>query len=250
MTLMPKIGWNETYRNLGALYSLDDRLNSRDRIITPRDSLQSALLDSSVGGSNPDGVRLYLAPGKYFIRGASPLTIAKDRINVIAAVPGQTFLVREAEDPSVAMIKVTGAECSLRGLVIEDNVSASGTSRTSSGIEIAADKVVVEDCYVYTAYFGIKAKDCNWPVIRNNRIRSTAGGYPIHLEGTGAYAQVTNNRIEDASFSSPNATIYADDNWQKSSFVGNVTASSDVISYKTGLNNVNAGNVGTVTVRP
>ena len=90
----------------------------------------------------------------------------------------------------------------------------------------------------------------DWPVIRNNRIRATAGGHPIHLDGAGEYAQVIGNRIEDSTIASPNAAIYAEDGWESSSFVGNVTASTDVISYKTGLSNVNAGNVGTVTVRP
>lgn len=250
MTLLPKLGWSVNSRKVASFDSIDVQLRKSDRIISPSESLRAAILQSSSGGTDPDGVRIYLAPGVFFVRGTESLLIERAKVNIIALAPGQSVIRRNLDDPSVPMLKISGSECSLRGLVLDDDVSATGVARTSSAVEITGDKAVIEDCHIVNGYFGIKVTDCDWPSIRNNRIITTAGGYPIHLNGSGEYAQVLSNLIEKSTITSPNAAVYADDGWENSSFLGNVTASSDVISYKTGLGNVNAANVGTVTVRP
>jgi len=245
MTLLPKIGWYEQYRALGAFESIDRQIRDRDVVITPRDALDSVIREYSSGGTDPDGVRLTLAPGVYFIKGDTPLVIDRDRISLIASTPGQSIIMRETAGALNPMISVTGSECAFSGLVFDDsNVNASSRGAC---IRISGDNTCVENCQFLNMYQAISVTGSDWAVIRDNRLDSVSATSGIYLTGSGNYALVQGNRVNGSGLS---AAIYADDLFSNSSYVGNVTDASVCVSYKTGLGNVNAGNVGSVTVRP
>jgi hypothetical protein len=245
MTLLPKIGWYEQYRALGAFDSFDRQLRERDVVVTPRDSLDRVIREYSSGGSDPDGVRLTLSPGFYFIKGDSPMVIDRDRISLSAAVPGQSVIVRETSDPQNPMISVTGEECALVGLVFDDANAATGAR--GACISITGDNAVVSNCQFLNVYQSVLVDGAEWSVVRGNRIDSVQSTSGIQLTGSGQYAIVHGNMVVGSGLTE---AIRADDAFANSSFVGNVTDASVCVSYKTGLGNAAAGNVGSVTVRP
>lgn len=246
MTLLPKIGWYEKNGVLNAFYSIDRKLGARDRVITPEESLDRALREVSSGGSNPDGVRLYLAPGKYFIHGSESLQMDVSNVHIIASVPGQSILVRSDDDTGRTMFTISADECSMTGLVFNDtNPSVGGAGRGAS-VDISGDKCTVSNC-VFTEVYQAVSTSGDYTKIIGNRVRSVVDATAIRLTGSASLALVHSNIVQDTGVTN---AIYADDAVSKSSFVGNVTAAAGAISYKTGLSNVNAGNVGTVTVRP
>lgn len=245
MTLLPRIGWHEKNGVLNAFYSIDRKLGARDRVVTPGESLDRAVREVSSGGSSPDGVRLYLAPGRYFVKGSTPIQLAVDNLHIIASAPGQSIVTRSDDDAGRTMFTVSGDECSLTGIVFDDtNVSVSGAR--GAAIAISGDKCTVANC-VFTQAVQAISSSGDYTTITGNRVRSVTDASAIQLTASASLALVYGNIIQDTGVTT---AIYADDAVSKSSFVGNVAAAADAISYKTGLSNVNAGNVGTVTVRP
>tara|TARA_R100001129_G_scaffold69966_1_gene47684 strand:+ start:5470 stop:6225 length:756 start_codon:yes stop_codon:yes gene_type:complete len=251
MTLLPRIGWDTRLGSLNAFYGLDRRLRFRDRVVTPGESLDRAIREVSAGGSDPDGARICLAPGKYYIRGRSPMEISNNNIHIYAASPGQSIIRRVDDSDIRTAFSVTGSNCSISGVAFEDtNPTAAG--HRGATVAVNGDRFSIFNC-VFTSCRTAITVSGEYVSIRNNRIVAVSQtDYAVELLGTTllssptAFASVHGNIIEDATLS---ASIYAHNGISKSSFVGNVCASTVAISYKNGQNNVNAGNVGTVTER-
>tara|TARA_R100000781_G_scaffold91057_1_gene56381 strand:+ start:371 stop:1213 length:843 start_codon:yes stop_codon:yes gene_type:complete len=280
MTLLPRIGWDTKLGSLNAFYGIERSLSARDRVITPAESISKAIRESSAGGLDPDGVRLYLAPGKYFIK--KTIDISRSKIHLIAAVPGQSVIIYNctplgisssstANDPA---LKISGDECSLRGLKFEESVTASQINaagiRSATGVEgiiqITGHGCVIDDCHFgfqTTREFGIQIVASNFTRITNNVFENYLT-YAVQIKSASQLGIVSGNSIRNSPASS--TAIYAEDDVGQHVFLGNVvsptvasssvigtsrpmTSSRNSISYKIGQENVNAGNVGTVTER-
>ena len=282
MTLLPRIGWDTKLGSLNAFYGIERSLSARDRVITPAESISKAIRESSAGGLDPDGVRLYLAPGKYFIK--KTIDISRSKIHLIAAVPGQSIIIynctplgfsssSSANDPA---FKISGDECSLRGLKFEESVTASQLTAAgiSSGgtegiIQITGHGCVIDDCHFglqTTRNAAIQIVASNFTRITNN-VFDNYLTYAVEIKSASQLGIVSGNSMRN---SQSTHAIYAEDDVGQHSFVGNVvspnfTSSSsssaemlahsrglttrEAISYKNGLNSADAGNVGTVEVR-
>ena len=278
MTLLPRIGWDTKLGSLNAFYGIERSLSARDRVITPAESISKAIRESSAGGLDPDGVRLYLAPGKYFIK--KTIDISRSKIHLIAAVPGQSVIIynctplgisssRSANDPA---FKISGDECSLRGLKFEESVTASQLTAAgiSSGgtegiIQITGHGCVIDDCHFgsnTTRTSAIQTVTANFTRITNNVFEEYVAR-AVEIKSASQLGIVSGNSIRNPTSS---YAIYADDDVGQHSFVGNVVSptvslgssfgvtratstSRDAISYFSGLSNANAGNVGTVQER-
>ena len=247
MTLLPRIGWNESLGHLNAYYTIDRKLSSRDRVITPAESLDRAIREASAGGSDPDGIRLCLAPGKYFIRGESPMEISTNNVHIYAAVPGQSIVIRSDESVVRNAFIISGSDCSISGIAFEDtNPAPTGVTARGFTVSASADRFTISNCLFTSCRQAVSIRG-NHAVIRDNRIVSVSEtSRAISLSGTISLALVYGNVIEDSALTD---AIYAQDDVSKSSFVANVCAASSAINYKNGQNNVHAGNVGTVTER-
>jgi len=248
MTLLPRIGWDTKLGSLNAFYGIDRNLRSRDRVVTPAESLSRVIREASAGGLDPDGIRICLAPGRYFMRGETSMGMAINNVHIYAAVPGQSIIIRSDDSSIRTVFTISGNDCSIRGIAFEDtNPSPTGVVARGFSVSATGDRFTLSDC-VFTSCRQAISVSGNNASIRNNRIVAVdETALAISISGTASFASVHGNIIEDATLTD---SIYAQDGVTKSSFVGNVCAASSAISYKTGLNNADAGNVGTVTVRP
>ncbi len=282
MTLLPRIGWDTKLGALNAFYGIERGLNNRDRVITPSESISKVIRESSAGGVDADGVRIYLAPGRYFIQ--NTINISRNKIHLIAAVPGQSVIVYDctilnshfsARDTPTPAFNMFGDECSLRGLRFVESVTA--TQLNAASLRFDGDSGVVNitghGCAIDDCHFGdstardsvIQINSANFTRITNNTIDSFKT-HGVEIKGDSTTGAVHMNFLRQSR--SVDHAIHAEDSVSRFSFVGNIvspiSSSSDsslsrtvssvgtagnAISYKTGLQNADAGNVGTVTVR-
>lgn len=247
MTLLPRIGWDTKLGSLNAFYGIDRNLRSRDRVVTPAESLSRVIREASAGGLDPDGVRICLAPGRYFMRGETTMDVAINNVHIYAAVPGQSIIVRSDDSVIRGVFTISGSDCSIRGIAFEDtNPSPTGVTGRGFTVSATGDRFTLSDC-LFTSCKQAIAVSGNNASIRNNRIVAVDDNtLAISIFDSASFASVHGNIIEDATLTN---SIFAGNNVSKSSFVGNVCAASSAISYKNGQDNVNAGNVGTVTER-
>jgi len=237
--------WNRLYvgpkstRDLGSI-SVFNR--NTGPVIGPSVDLQRAYFSLP-----EDGGRIMLGEGIYQIY--ETLTITKKNVAFVSTSPGKT-IIRRSDSTSGELIKVdtTASNFRLVGVTLED-VSA---TNTSASLKILAPNATIKDTVFKDYHLGIHVYHTYGAKITCNRFELGAerGSYCVYLEDADDCIVSTNDFHE--ALVGFNA-VYANDDSERVSIVGNLTSGANQISIKTGKLCSTAGNTpdGTsVQVRP
>tara|TARA_B100000809_G_scaffold234106_1_gene251321 strand:- start:3071 stop:3793 length:723 start_codon:yes stop_codon:yes gene_type:complete len=239
-----KNAWNRLYRvppDAAKLGSTVDVTRMLGPTITPKCSLQRAYLSTAA-----DGGRITLSEGIYELRGT--LTITRQNFSIVSTSPGKT-IIRRSASTSGAMIEVTETATGFRlvGVSLQD-ISATNTDPT---ILIKAESSVVKDCHFLDYDTGILVDATAGVKIFCNRFDQSTGraAYCVYLRDADDVI-VSMNDVHHADVANP--AIYADDNSERVSAVGNTTPGANMISYKALKECADAGNTPptSIQVRP
>ena len=232
-----------------ALDSLLRLTQSQGMVLQPSDDLGTLLSQLPQFAVGAGGARIVCAANVWRQHGVT--VMRTNYTQLYAPTNGSSGFLRDNMDnpttptsATLPMIAVGGTNCVLKGLVFSDPDGVRGGVRV---IEISQSGVTLEDCvFINTGGIRIaRGNDCR--IVRCRFIQCTTD--PVVLISTGARHIVAENRFESPQVGQ---FIYADDPVTDSSFVGNVAYShvDGVVRYKNSAanGNVNAGNVGVVTV--
>ena len=237
--------WNRLYvgpsaaRDLGGLPVIH---RNAGPVIGPAIDLQRAIYSLP-----EDGGRITLGEGIYQLY--ETLTVRKKNVALVSTSPGKT-IIRRSSSTSGVMIRVdTDASGFLMAGVAIQDVSPTNTDAT---VEILAPSATVKDSIFVDYHLGIYVKDTYGAKFTCNRFELGAerGSYCVYLHDADDCI-VSTNDFHEASLGFP--AVYADDDSERVSIVGNLTSGANQISIKTGKFCSTAGNTpdGTsVQVRP
>ena len=184
------------------------------------------------------GGRILLGEGTYFVR--SGATISVPGIELVGL--GERTIFRRIVDDGQAMLTLAGAGIKLTGITFEDT-TATRPVILATGTYCEVHRCTFTSCDSPVTLAGAwqQVSECLVKVSRN-------ASWSIHLVAA-TDCSVQCNRIDGAPVGADE--IYGDDTSARCSFVGNVTGNPGSVNYKgAGLGSVDAGNTGTVTIRP
>jgi len=211
----------------------------------PGMSLRQIMSAAGSGGIGGEGLRVLLGEGTWHI-GPDGLSIARERIQLVALSPGRTIFKRTNASGRATdnMVRVEADHVLLDGIRFYDESDILGA------VEISEDFCTVRNCLFDDCYAAVYANGAKYLRLTDNTVLASR-----EPSRTVLLAGVSNdNIVQGWIFKSTHLilapTIYAGDTVGRTSFVGNVTGSLGVISYKMHLGNVDDGNTGTITKRP